>query len=635
MQVNLLPDDSQSQSIFTDFDLYLISEGRHEQLWQVLGSHVRENAGTSGVNFAVWAPNAQAVRVMGDFNGWNSEHHAMGSLGRSGIWELFIPQASPGQYYKYEIQTTDGSWKTNADPMAFATELPPANASRVYESSYAWNDSAWLIRRADNNPHVQPTSVYEVHIGSWKPGLGYRELATELVNYVVDLGYTHVEFMPVAEHPYAPSWGYQVTSYYAPSSRFGEPDDFRFLVDALHQAGIGVIVDWVPAHFPKDAWALARFDGTALYEHEDPHRGEHPDWGTYVFNFGRKEVRNFLTANALYWLKEYHIDALRVDAVSSMLYLDYSREEGEWTPNEFGGREYLEAVSFLQEVNAMVYAQVPGAMMIAEESTAWGGVTAPTNVGGLGFGLKWNMGWMHDSLEYMKEDPIHRRYHHSTMTFSLVYAWSENYVLPLSHDEVVHGKGSLYTRMPGDHWQKLANLRAYLAFMWAHPGKKLLFMGGDFGQQSEWNSGQSLDWHLVEQDESHRGVQATVRAMNAIYKSQPALWERDNEPGGFQWLIVDGGEDNVFAWLRSDHNGQVLVSVTNLSPVVRHDYRLGVPSTGDWVEVLNTDCAEFGGSDVRNESVLGYEGSVQGQPAHISVTLAPLATLWFVLKTER
>ena len=624
-----------SESIFTDVDLYLISEGRHEQLWQVLGAHVREVDGTTGVNFAVWAPNALAVRIMGDFNGWNSEHHAMGSLGRSGIWELFVPGATPGQYYKYDIQTRDGHWKTNADPMAFATELPPANASRIYESSYHWNDSTWLTHRAQTNPHVQPTSVYEVHIGSWKPGLGYRELATELVNYVVDLGYTHVEFMPVAEHPYAPSWGYQVTSYYAPSSRFGEPDDFRFLVDALHQADIGVIVDWVPAHFPKDAWALARFDGTALYEHEDPHRGEHPDWGTYVFNFGRKEVRNFLTANALYWLKEYHIDALRVDAVSSMLYLDYSREEGQWTPNEFGGREYLEAVSFLQEVNAMVYAQVPGAMMIAEESTAWGGVTAPTNVGGLGFGMKWNMGWMHDSLEYMKEEPIHRRYHHGTMTFSLVYAWSENYVLPLSHDEVVHGKGSLYARMPGDHWQKLANLRAYLAFMWAHPGKKLLFMGGDFGQQVEWNAGQSLDWHLVEQEESHRGIQATVRAMNSIYKSHPALWERDNEPGGFQWLIVDGSEDNVFAWLRWDHNGQSLVSVTNMSPVVRHDYRLGVPCTGEWIEVLNTDRAEFGGSDVQNGSVPGYEGSVQGQPAHISVTLAPLATSWFVLKTER
>jgi 1,4-alpha-glucan branching enzyme len=475
-------------------------------------------------------------------------------------------------------------------------------------------------------------STYEVHIGSWRPGLGYRELAKELVEYVVESGFTHVEFMPVAEHPYAPSWGYQVTSYYAPSSRFGNPDDFRFLVDALHQAGIGVIVDWVPAHFPKDAWALARFDGTPLYEHADPRRGEHPDWGTYIFDYGRNEVRNFLVANALYWLQEFHIDGLRVDAVSSMIYLDYSREVGQWEPNHLGGRENLEAVAFMQETNATVYRKVPGVVMIAEESTAWGGVTSSTDVGGLGFGFKWNMGWMHDSLEYMKNDPIHRRYHHGEMTFSLAYAWSENFILPLSHDEVVHGKGSLYERMPGDHWQKLANLRAYLAFMWAHPGKQLLFMGSEFAQPAEWTESKSLDWHLLEYA-PHQGVQRCVQALNEVYRNSPQLWERDNEPAGFEWIILHGSADNVFAWARIDHSGRALVSVTNLSPVVRHSYAVGVPQAGLWREVLNTDAEEFGGSGIINDGQLtAHPQECYGKPGHLEVTLPPLATCWFVLE---
>ncbi|HVE27077.1 MAG TPA: 1,4-alpha-glucan branching protein GlgB, partial [Sporichthya sp.] len=483
-----------------EVDLHLIREGRHEQLWQVLGARVRRYEGPTGTiagtSFAVWAPNARAVRLIGDFNYWDGRAYPLRSLGSSGVWELFVPDIGPGTHYKFEILGRDGSWRQKADPMAAAAEVPPATASVVYESSYAWDDAQWMTARSSVSPGIRPMSIYEVHLGSWRTGLSYRELAEQLVGYVQEAGFTHVEFLPVAEHPFGGSWGYQVSSYYAPTSRFGSPDDFRYLVDRLHQAGIGVIIDWVPAHFPKDEWALARFDGTPLYEHGNPQRGEHPEWGTLIFDFGRAEVRNFLVANASYWLEEFHIDGLRVDAVASMLYLDYSRPEGQWSPNQYGGRENLDAVQFLQEMNATVYRRSPGAFTLAEESTAWPGVTRATHLGGLGFGFKWNMGWMHDSLGFVSHDPIHRQYHHHQMTFSMMYAYSENYVLPLSHDEVVHGKGSLLGKMPGDRWQKLANLRAYLAFMWAHPGKQLLFMGGEFGQEAEWSEARSLDWWL-------------------------------------------------------------------------------------------------------------------------------------------
>ena len=485
-----------------EVDLHLIAEGRHEELWTVLGAHIRRYEGplgeVVGTSFAVWAPNARGVRVVGSFNHWDARTHPMRSLGATGVWELFVPGVGQDATYKFEILGRDGIRRQKADPLARHTEHPPATASVVTESHYIWDDAAWMRQRASTNPHDGPMSVYEVHLGSWRAGLGYRQLADELVGYVADMGFTHVEMLPVAEHPFAPSWGYQVTGYYAPTSRFGSPDEFRYLVDAFHRAGIGVILDWVPGHFPRDAFALARFDGTPLYEHPDPRRGEQPDWGTYVFDFGRAEVRNFLVANASYWFEEFHIDGLRVDAVASMLYLDYSRKDGQWEPNVFGGRENLEAVSFLQEVNATVYRRSPGIVMVAEESTAWPGVTRATHLGGLGFGLKWNMGWMNDTLAYLAHEPVHRQYHHHDMTFSLVYAWSEQYVLPLSHDEVVHGKGSLLRRIPGDRWQQLATLRAYLAFMWAHPGKQLLFMGGELGQEAEWSENRSLDWWLLD-----------------------------------------------------------------------------------------------------------------------------------------
>ncbi len=495
-----------------DVDLHLIGEGRHENLWHVLGAHVREYAGligpVHGTSFAVWAPSAQAVRVVGDFNGWDGRGSMMRSLGSSGVWELYVPHVGDGTKYKYEILGRDGRWRQKADPLAFATEQPPRTASIVFTSAYEWGDREWLDRRTNTDVLSAPMSVYEVHLGSWRPGRSYRDLATELTAYVVDNGFTHVEFLPPAEHPYGGSWGYQVSAYFAPTSRFGSPDDFRYLVDRLHRTGVGVYVDWVPAHFPKDEWALGHFDGTALYEHPDPRRGEHPDWGTYIFDYGRREVRNFLVANALFWLEEMHIDGLRVDAVASMLYLDYSRGS-DWLPNEFGGRENLDAVAFLQEMNATAYRRVPGAITIAEESTSWPGVTRPTYLGGLGFGFKWNMGWMHDTLGYCAQPPIYRRYHHNELTFSLTYAHSENFILPLSHDEVVHGKGSLLTKMPGDRWQQHATLRALFAYMWAHPGKQLLFMGGEFAQEAEWAESRSLDWPLLERPE-HAGVQRLV-----------------------------------------------------------------------------------------------------------------------------
>lgn len=617
-----------------EVDTYLISEGRHEELWQVLGAHRRYYDGpmgqVEGVAFAVWAPNARSVRVVGDFNFWDGSGSAMRTLGDSGIWELYIPDVPVGARYKYEICGPDGSWFQKADPMAQATEIPPASASVVTESMHEWSDESWMETRPSRSPHTGPMSIYECHIGSWRQDRGYRELGEELVDYVLEMGFTHVEFMPVAEHPFGGSWGYQVTSYYAPTSRYGVPDDFRYLVDRLHQAGIGVIVDWVPAHFPKDAWALARFDGTPLYEDPDPLRGEHPDWGTLIFNFGRNEVRNFLVANALYWLEEFHIDGLRVDAVASMLYLDYSRKDGQWRPNQYGGRENLEAIQFLQEANASAYRRNPGIVMMAEESTAWPGVTSPTSGGGLGFGFKWNMGWMNDTLRYMTEDPVNRRWHHGELTFSLVYAFSENFILPLSHDEVVHGKGSLLSKMPGDRWQKLANLRALYAYQWAHPGKQLLFMGQEIAQQQEWKEAYSLDWWLLD-DPGHRGVSELVRALNRIYKDSPAMW--DDDYTGFEWINPSDGDHNVISFVRQglDADGEMdyLVCVINFAGNPHEHYRIGLPFDGEWEEILNTDDLQFGGSGVINTArLLAEELPWDNRPLSLSLRVPPLAATW-------
>ncbi|MEV7152991.1 1,4-alpha-glucan branching enzyme [Streptomyces sp. NPDC093084] len=617
-----------------DLDLHLLGEGRHEQLWEVLGAHPMTHQGVTGTRFAVWAPNARGVRVAGGFNFWDGTGHPMRSLGSSGVWELFVPGVGAGELYKFDITRPDGSRTLRADPMARRTEVPPSTSSIVDVSRHEWTDGEWMAHRGDTPVHEAPFSVYEVHLPSWRPGLTYRELAEQLPRYVGDLGFTHVELMPVAEHPFGGSWGYQVTGFYAPTARLGTPDDFKYLVDALHRAGIGVLMDWVPAHFPRDEWALAEFDGRPLYEHSDPLRAAHPDWGTLEFDFGRREVRNFLVANALYWCEEFHIDGLRVDAVASMLYLDYSREAGQWTPNEHGGRENLDAVAFLQEMNATVYRRVPGVVTIAEESTAWDGVTRPTDTGGLGFGLKWNMGWMHDSLEYMSHEPVHRRYHHHQMTFSMVYAYSENYVLPISHDEVVHGKRSLVSKMPGDWWQQRANLRAYLGFMWAHPGKQLLFMGQEFAQGAEWSEAHGPDWWLLDPaygaEADHRGVRDLVRDLNSVYRATPALWQRDTSIAGFQWIAGDAAEDNVFAFLRYDAEGSPLLAVSNLAPVVRADYRLGVPDdVPAWHEAVNSDAARYGGSGITNpDPVKPEHHESHGRPTSIRLTLPPLATVW-------
>jgi len=617
-----------------ELDLHLIAEGRHEELWKALGAHVRTYASAfgpvHGTGFSVWAPSAQGVRVVGDFNHWDGVAYPMRSLGSTGVWEVFVPGVGDGTTYKYEILGADGVWRAKADPMAQATEVPPATGSRVYTPGYEWGDGDWMAARKGRQWIEEPMSVYEVHLGSWRQGLSYRQLADELVAYLTEMGFTHVEFLPVAEHPYGPSWGYQVTSYYAPTSRFGDPDDLRHLIDRLHQAGIGVIIDWVPAHFPKDEWALARFDGTALYEHADPGRGEHPDWGTYVFNFGRSEVRNFLVANASFWLECFHVDGLRVDAVASMLYLDYSREPGEWTPNIYGGRENLEAISFLQEMNATAYKRNPGIMTIAEESTAWPGVTRPTHLGGLGFGFKWNMGWMHDTLGYLQHEPVFRHYHHGEITFSLVYAFSENYVLPLSHDEVVHEKGSLLGKMPGDTWQRFANLRALLAYMWAHPGKQLLFMGSEFGQGAEWAEHRSLDWWLLD-DDLHSGAQRLVRELNAAYKRTPALWTRDNQPEGFHWIDANDAAGNVLSFLRYGTDGSMMACVVNFAGNPHEDYRLGLPLIGGWREVLNTDAFDYGGSGVGNMGHIQAEAIPwHGQPSSAVLRVPPLGAVWLV-----
>ncbi len=611
-----------------ELDLHLIAEGRHERLWDVLGAHVTTGPdGEPGTAFAVWAPNAREVRLAAERWSWVPEDGpALVPVG-GGVWAAFVPGIGVGELYKYAIRRPDGTWRLHADPLARWTEVPPHTASRVVESAYEWADADWLAARAADDPHQAAMSVYEIHLGSWRLGLDYRALADELIAYVGELGFTHVEFMPVMEHPFGGSWGYQVTGYYAPTSRFGHPDDFRYLVDRLHQAGIGVILDWVPAHFPRDGWALAKFDGTPLYEHADPMRGEHPDWGTLIFDFGRPEVRNFLVANALYWLEEFHVDGLRVDAVASMLYLDYSRKPGQWRPNEHGGRENLDAIAFLQEATATAYKRNPGIVMIAEESTAWPGVTAPTDRGGLGFGLKWNMGWMHDSLQYIHEEPINRRYHHDEMTFSMVYAYSEAFLLPLSHDEVVHGKGSLIARMPGDRREQLANLRAYLAFQWAHPGKQLLFMGGEFAQSAEWSEERGLDWWLLDHPE-HRGMHRLVSELNRVYRGHGALWEQDGSPAGFDWIDSGDRDHNVIAFLRWSRGGHALAAAFNFSGTGQ-DYRLALPTAGRWDEVLNTDASAFGGGGEGNlGSVLAEPVPHLGRPASAAVHLPALSAVW-------
>jgi 1,4-alpha-glucan branching enzyme len=622
-----------------ELDLHLVGEGRHYNLYEKLGAHKQTLNGIEGFAFAVWAPNARSVRLVGSFNSWDGRLNPMRAMGSSGIWELFIPDLGEGELYKFEVVSAQGNLVLKTDPYGFATEVPPSNACITYETHHEWADEQWIENRREWDPYTSPMSTYELHLGSWRRGgdgepIGYRELAPMLADYLTEMGFTHVELLPVAEHPFGGSWGYQVSNYFAPTARFGSPDDFKVLVDTLHQAGIGVIVDWVPAHFPKDEWALARFDGTALYEHADPRKGEHPDWGTLVFNYGRNEVRNFLISNALYWMKEFHIDGLRVDAVASMLYLDYSREEGQWVPNQYGGRENLDAIEFMQELNSVVHQENPGALMIAEESTAWGGVSRPVHLGGLGFGFKWNMGWMHDTLSYWSKDPIYRRFHHNQVTFSMVYAWSENFTLPLSHDEVVHGKGSLVGKMPGDKWQRFANLRALYAYMWSHPGKMLLFMGGELGQEREWNHDLSLDWHVLD-DPLHWGVQRFVADLNKTYKGLPALYEADHEPEGFSWIDANDADQNVFSFFRTDASGERHVAcVLNMSPVPRYRYRIGLPVGEAWQEVLNSDADVYGGGGVGNMgTVWAQEDPWHGLDYSALITLPPLGAVWLASPT--
>jgi len=620
-----------------EMDLHLLAEGRHEGLWRHLGAHVLEHQGMSGTSFAVWAPGARTVRVVGDFNDWDGRRNPMRVLGSSGVWEVFLPGVGAGAHYKYEVVSAEGRLALRADPFAFAAEVPPATASVVAASSYEWQDARWFADRAATDFMKAPVSIYECHLGSWRMtqdddgswrSLTYREAAEVLPEYVADLGFTHIEFLPLAQYPFSGSWGYQVTGYYAPAAQFGGPDDFRYLVDRLHAAGIGVLVDWVAAHFPKDDWALARFDGTALYEHADPRQGEHPDWGTLVFNFGRHEVRNFLLANALFWIEEFHLDGLRVDAVASMLYLDYSRNEGEWVTNRHGGRENLEAISFVQEVNEVVYRHHPSVMMVAEESTSWPAVSRPTYLGGLGFGFKWNMGWMNDTLVYFSKDPIHRRYHHHELTFSLLYAFHENFILPLSHDEVAHGKGSLLGKMPGDRWQKFANLRTLFGWMWAHPGRQLLFQGGEIAQNDEWQFDASVDWHLLDHPE-HAGMQALVRELNLVYRAEPALWEQDFDWPGFRWIDPNDADNSVLSFVRfPTSERRVVACVANLTPVVRQGHRIGLPSPGRWTVILNTDEDRFGGSGVEAGEVVAEAIPWNGLEYSAALTLPPLGVVW-------
>jgi 1,4-alpha-glucan branching enzyme len=616
-----------------ELDLHLIQEGRHRRLHHKLGAHLQEVEGVVGTGFAVWAPGARSVRVVGDFNSWDGRLHPMRSMGSSGVWELFLPGVTEGAHYKFELLTEGRSLVMKSDPFALRTEVPPGTASIVFQSHHDFSDAEWMAQRRSFDVYSSPMSVYEVHLGSWRRTpdggtLTYKDMAPLLAGYCSEMGFTHVELLPVAEHPFGGSWGYQVGNYFAPTARYGSPDEFRLLVDTLHQEGIGVIVDWVPAHFPKDEWALARFDGTALYEHLDPRQGEHPDWGTLIFNYGRNEVRNFLISNALQWIEDYHIDGLRVDAVASMLYLDYSRKEGEWLPNRYGGRENLEAIEFIKELNTVVHGEHPGVLMIAEESTAWPGVSRPVYLGGLGFGLKWNMGWMHDTLSYFTKEPIHRRYHHGELTFSLIYAFSENFVLPLSHDEVVHGKKSLLHKMPGDRWQQLANLRSLYAYMWAHPGKQLLFMGSEIAQPTEWSHDKSIDWHLLDHPE-HEGVQRLIKDLNRAYRDIPALWERDSTDEGFEWIDANDADNNVLSFFRSGNSAESLVCVCNLSPMVRKGFRIGLPRSASFTEVLNTDSEAYGGTNVGNMGAVEAEVRPwHGLDHSATLTLPPLGVLW-------
>lgn len=622
-------------TILGDEDLHYFGEGNHRRLWECMGAQVREIGGIQGVSFAVWAPNAHRVSVVGDFNSWDGRTHPMRN--RNGVWEIFLPGIGTNEHYKFELVGGDGNLFVKSDPFAFFSQHDTRTASITFDlKQYQWGDSEWMQKRGEVDRYHGPMSVYEVHLGSWKRKfeeenrfLTYAELADELVDYVVDMGYTHIELMPISEFPFDGSWGYQVCGYYAPTSRFGNPDEFRQFVDRCHQRGIGVIVDWVPAHFPKDAHGLARFDGTALYEHADPRQGEHADWGTLIFNFGRNEVRNFLISNAMYWLQEFHIDGLRVDAVASLLYLDYSREEGEWVPNEFGGRENLDAIEFLKQLNQVCYEENPGIMTIAEESTAFPGVSRPVDTGGLGFGFKWNMGWMNDSLSYMSHEPIHRKYHHGMATFSMIYAYHENYVLVLSHDEVVHGKGSMVQKMPGDRWQQMANLRMFYAWMFAHPGKKLLFQGLDIGQSEEWNHEQSVPWHLLEYEE-HKGVQSLIRDLNRLYTSESALNELDHEPGGFEWIDHEDSENSLFSFLRRSRDGETIIAVVNATPVPRTGYRLGVPEGGFYEEIFNSDAAIYGGSNQGSGGgIPAQEQEAHGKPNSLVITIPPLGTVFF------
>ena len=635
------PDPYQFPPQLTEFDLYLLGEGRHWKSYERLGAQLRTIDGVAGVNFAVWAPNAQGVTLVGDFNGWDGRRHPMRKH-PNGVWELFVPGLSEGTLYKYQVRQKWGEVVDKADPYGFAAELPPRTASKVTDlERYQWRDAAWMAGRTKTNGLDAAQCIYEVHLGSWRrPGdepwrwMSYRELAHQLVDYCLEMGYTHLELMPVSEHPFTGSWGYQTVGYYAATSRYGTPQDFMYFVDHCHQHGIGVILDWVPAHFPKDNFGLRRFDGTGLYEHEDPRQGEHPDWGTLIFNYGRNEVRNFLLSNALFWLDKYHIDGLRVDAVASMLYLDYSRTEGDWIPNEYGGRENLEAISFLKEFNEQVHLQYPGAMTIAEESTAWGGVSRPTYVGGLGFSLKWNMGWMNDTLRYMRHEPIHRKYHQNELTFSLIYAFTENFSLPLSHDEVVHGKRSLLDQMPGDLWQKFANLRLLYSYMWTHPGKKMLFMGGEFAQWNEWNCDESLQWDLLKW-ESHQGIQRIVRDLNHLVRREPSLHELDFDAHGFEWIDCNDWEASVLTYIRKGKNpADYLVVACNFTPVPRMAHRIGVPEGCWYDEVFSSDSQYYGGSNLGNFPGRRAEPlSWHGRPHSIEAVLPPLSVV--VLKPRR
>ena len=620
--------------VLGEMDEYLLGEGTHRRLWQVLGAHLMTHEGVAGTHFAVWAPNASRVSVVGDFNIWDGRRHPMRRRGPTGVWEIFVPGLGEGATYKYEIRGGDGALlPLKADPVGFGSEHPPANASVVRKITGDWKDGEWLSARAAHHNVDAPISVYEVHLGSWKraPGdrmLSYLELAEQLVSYVADMGFTHIELMPVSEYPFDGSWGYQPVGLFAPTIRHGTPPEFRAFIDAAHRAGVGVLLDWVPGHFPTDAHGLGRFDGTPLYEHQDPREGFHQDWNTLIFNYGRVEVRNYLVSNALYWLEEYHIDGLRVDAVASMLYRDYSRAEGQWVPNRDGGRENYEAISVLQNMNIMAYGEVPGVMTAAEESTAFPGVSRPVNHGGLGFGFKWNMGWMNDTLSYMQKDPLFRQYHHHKMTFGLHYAWSENYILPISHDEVVHGKGSMLTKMPGNAFEKFANLRAYYGFMWAHPGKKLLFMGCEFAQGREWNHNQSLDWHQLDLPE-HKGMQALVRDLNRVYRDNPALHVNDCRPEGFQWLESNDAAASTYAWVRRGRAGDPdVVALVNMTPVERR-MRVGLPAAGHWDEILNSDAALYGGGNRGNLGGVKTEKTPwHGQAQSALVTLPPLSAIY-------